>query len=143
MTPWITEELATVDLQDKRLNQRYARILERCFEAPKSSLTGAMKGNAEVVAAMERYPDAPRMPAPGRGASASAGPEAGVGDSRHHGAGLHDQNQTARPRPAQFGNPPGFPGAHPIFGRRSPGAAGNLEHGDFRAGTPPGDHLQP
>jgi len=55
MTPWITEELATVDLQDKRLNQRYARILERCFEAPKSSLTGAMKGNAEVVAAIRFF----------------------------------------------------------------------------------------
>jgi hypothetical protein len=55
MSPWIIEELTTVDLEDKRLDQRYRRILERCFEASQASLTSAMKGNAEVVAAMRFF----------------------------------------------------------------------------------------
>ena len=62
MNAWISQELATVDLGDKRLDKRCQRILERCFNSPQASLCGAMRGCAEVMAA-SRFFDHPNVTA--------------------------------------------------------------------------------
>lgn len=58
MSCWIQEELATANLGDKRLDKRYGRILERLFDSPQSSMSGAMKGWAEVAAASRFFDNA-------------------------------------------------------------------------------------
>ncbi|NBV29204.1 IS4 family transposase [bacterium] len=51
MDNWITEELSSVDLGDKRLDQRYAILLERFEAKPSLSIPGACKGWTETQAA--------------------------------------------------------------------------------------------
>jgi hypothetical protein len=51
MDNWITEELSTADLGDKRLNQRCALLLERFESKPSLSIPGSCKGWAETQAA--------------------------------------------------------------------------------------------
>ena len=51
MNGWISEELYGVNLGDKRLNERYALLLERLQDQPNLSIPGACKGWAETQAA--------------------------------------------------------------------------------------------
>lgn len=54
-TEWIEEELAGIDLGDRRLNQRCKRILERFSADPQASINGACQGWAETHAAYQFF----------------------------------------------------------------------------------------
>jgi Transposase DNA-binding/Transposase Tn5 dimerisation domain len=49
--PWVIEEMATADLQDKRLNQRLEMILSQLAAHPTASIPAACGGFAEMTAA--------------------------------------------------------------------------------------------
>jgi len=51
MQEWITEEIQGVDLGDKRLNKRFAIILDRLSAKPNVSIPAACKGLNETIAA--------------------------------------------------------------------------------------------
>ena len=51
LAPWVTEEMATADLNDKRLNERLRVILSQLAAHPTASLPAACGGYAEVTAA--------------------------------------------------------------------------------------------
>ena len=51
MPPWFTEELSTAALEDKRLNERFAEILEALGKSPHASIPAALGGRAELKAA--------------------------------------------------------------------------------------------
>ena len=48
---WFTEELATANLNDKRLNDRFGEILEAFSNRPNASIPEALGGRAELEAA--------------------------------------------------------------------------------------------
>ena len=48
---WFTEELETTNLGDKRLNERFAQILEALGNSPSASIPAALGGRAELEAA--------------------------------------------------------------------------------------------
>jgi hypothetical protein len=50
-TPWLTKELETADLEDKRLNERFTEILEAFANSPNASIPAALGGRAELKAA--------------------------------------------------------------------------------------------
>jgi hypothetical protein len=52
---WIEDELADVDLGDRRLNRRCIRILERFAADPQASINGACHGWAETHAAYQFF----------------------------------------------------------------------------------------
>ena len=54
-TEWIVEEMAGVDLGDKRLNKRCKRVLERLAADPQASINGACHGWAETHAAYQFF----------------------------------------------------------------------------------------
>jgi hypothetical protein len=54
-TEWIEEELAGIDLGDRRLNRRCKRILERFSADPQASVNGARRGWAETHAAYQFF----------------------------------------------------------------------------------------
>jgi hypothetical protein len=47
---WITDELVTAELGDKRLNERFGSILEAFAERPTASIPAALGGCAELEA---------------------------------------------------------------------------------------------
>ena len=50
-TPWVIEETKTVDLEDKRLNDRFGIILDQLAGQPTLSIPAACGGYAETMAA--------------------------------------------------------------------------------------------
>ena len=50
-TTWITNELTTASLDDKRLNERFADVLEDFCNSPNASIPAALGGRAELKAA--------------------------------------------------------------------------------------------
>ncbi len=60
MSPWIGDELATVDLGDKRLNGRMGILLDRIGSQPERSIPAACRGWAETQAAY-RFFDNPSV----------------------------------------------------------------------------------
>lgn len=48
---WIKDEVMGVDLKDKRLNSRFANVLDRLAGQPNASIPASCNGNAEMVAA--------------------------------------------------------------------------------------------
>ena len=48
---WITNELKTVNLKDRRLNHRFSKILNVLSERPNVSLPAACGGHTETMAA--------------------------------------------------------------------------------------------
>lgn len=55
IAPWAREEMATADLQDKRLNKRLTRLLSDLSERPVASIPAACGGHAETVAAYRLF----------------------------------------------------------------------------------------
>ena len=51
LAPWVIEETKDVDLQDKRLNDRLAVILNQLAGHPTASIPAACGGYAEMMAA--------------------------------------------------------------------------------------------
>ena len=51
MAPWISEELAAIDLGDKRLNDRSVKLLSALAENPQASIPAVCGGWAETQAA--------------------------------------------------------------------------------------------
>lgn len=51
MKDWIIEELATLDLSDKRLDSRFSLVLERLSEKPTASIPAACNSWTETIAA--------------------------------------------------------------------------------------------
>ena len=51
MQSWIASELDGVDLNDKRLNKRFAMILDRLSSKPNVSIPAACNGWSETLAA--------------------------------------------------------------------------------------------
>ncbi len=51
LAPWVIEELMDGDLQDKRLNDRFAVILDQLAGQPNASIPAACAGHAEMTAA--------------------------------------------------------------------------------------------
>ena len=51
VSPWVKEELATANLQDKRLNDLFRELLTSWSERPRASIAAACGGNAEMTAA--------------------------------------------------------------------------------------------
>ena len=51
LAPWVVEETATVDLRDKRLNERLQLILSHFSAHPTASIPAASGGYAEMTAA--------------------------------------------------------------------------------------------
>ncbi len=51
IAPWITDEMKTVALPDKRLNQRLQLVLSQLAAHPTASIPAACGGRAEMVAA--------------------------------------------------------------------------------------------
>jgi len=51
IAPWAMKEMATADLQDKRLNERLTHILSDLAERPVASIPAACGGHSETVAA--------------------------------------------------------------------------------------------
>src|SRR5258708_39066776 len=50
MQSWVEDELQTVDLGDRRLNQRYARLLDQMSSKPNESIPAACGGWADIQA---------------------------------------------------------------------------------------------
>ena len=55
MTPWVCEEMKTVQLKDKRLDDRLAEVLSALGGRPTASLPAALGGNAELAAAYRLF----------------------------------------------------------------------------------------
>ena len=51
LAPWVTEEVKDVDLQDRRLNDRFAVLLDQLAGHPTASIPAACGGHAEMRAA--------------------------------------------------------------------------------------------
>ena len=51
LAPWVTEEVKDADLQDKRLNDRLAVVLDQLAGHPTASIPAACGGYAESMAA--------------------------------------------------------------------------------------------
>jgi len=51
LAPWALEEMRTVDLRDKRLNDRATKILSDLGQRPTASIPAACGGYAETAAA--------------------------------------------------------------------------------------------
>src|SRR5580700_10339908 len=60
MQSWVTEELDSADLGDKRLNARYRLILDRLSLKPSLKFTAACNGRNEVEAAY-KFVNHPRI----------------------------------------------------------------------------------
>lgn len=58
LAPWALEEMASVDLQDQRLNRRLIRILSDLGERPTASIPAACGGFAELAAAYRLFDNA-------------------------------------------------------------------------------------
>jgi hypothetical protein len=50
VSEWVTAEMETADLGDKRLHNRLLRVLQRMFDSPVASLKAACRGWAETIA---------------------------------------------------------------------------------------------
>src|SRR3989339_558503 len=48
---WVVDEVKTADLNDKRLNRRFAEVLSQLAARPTASIPAACGGRAEMVAA--------------------------------------------------------------------------------------------
>lgn len=55
VTPWVTSEMETADLKDKRLNDRLREVLSQLGERPTSSIPAACGGHAEMTAAYRLF----------------------------------------------------------------------------------------
>jgi hypothetical protein len=55
LAPWVVEEMAAVDLNDKRLNNRLRLVLSQLAAHPTASLPAACGGYAEVTAAYRLF----------------------------------------------------------------------------------------
>jgi beta-glucosidase-like glycosyl hydrolase len=62
-TPWFTEELETVSLDDKRLDERLAETLEALGNSPNASIPAALGGRAELKAAYRFFDNEKVTPA--------------------------------------------------------------------------------
>jgi len=62
MSSWVEEEMATLDLGDRRLNQRQRLLLERMLSQPGASLPAVSRGWTETAAAY-RFFDNPKVTA--------------------------------------------------------------------------------
>jgi len=51
LAPWVTDEVKTAKLNDKRLNERLAEVLSQLAARPTASIPAACGGRAEMVAA--------------------------------------------------------------------------------------------
>ena len=51
LASWVTEEVKDVDLQDKRLNDRFAVVLDQLAGHPTASIPAACGGSTEMRAA--------------------------------------------------------------------------------------------
>lgn len=51
VTPWVTEEMKTADLDDKRLNERLKIVLSQLASQPRASIPQACGGRSEFTAA--------------------------------------------------------------------------------------------
>ncbi|MHB9049999.1 MAG: IS4/Tn5 family transposase DNA-binding protein, partial [Pirellulales bacterium] len=60
LAPWAKEEMATVDLNDERLNRRLAMVLSDLGERPTTSIPAACGGHAEMTAAYRLF-DNPKV----------------------------------------------------------------------------------
>jgi hypothetical protein len=50
LAPWVVDEMKTVDLKDKRLNQRLTEVLSQLGGHPAASIPAACGGHAEMTA---------------------------------------------------------------------------------------------
>ena len=50
LEPWVMDEMKTVDLKDKRLNDRLGEVLSQLAGQPTASIPGACGGYAETAA---------------------------------------------------------------------------------------------
>src|SRR2546422_761519 len=55
LAPWVTNEMKTVDLKDKRLNSRLAEVLSQFAEHPTASIPAACGGHAEMAGAYRLF----------------------------------------------------------------------------------------
>jgi hypothetical protein len=55
LAPWVIEEMKTVDLFDKRLNERLRTVLSQLAARPTASIPAACGGNAEMTAAYRLF----------------------------------------------------------------------------------------
>ena len=62
IAPWAREEMATAQLQDKRLNERLSRLLSDLGDRPMASIPAACSGHTEMTAAY-RFFDNPKVTA--------------------------------------------------------------------------------
>ena len=53
--PWVVDEMKTVDLKDKRLNQRLTEVLSQLGGHPAASIPAACGGHAEMTAAYRLF----------------------------------------------------------------------------------------
>ena len=60
LAPWVIEEMKNADLQDKRLNDRLAAVLNQLAGHPNASIPAAAGGCAEMMAAY-RFFDNPKV----------------------------------------------------------------------------------
>ncbi|MCH8992322.1 MAG: transposase, partial [Acidobacteria bacterium] len=51
VSPWVLDEMKTVDLKDKRLNKRLTEVLSQLGGQPTASIPAACGGYAETTAA--------------------------------------------------------------------------------------------
>jgi hypothetical protein len=63
MPPWITAELTTSSLEDKRLNERFIEIVEAFGNTPNASIPAALGGRAELKAAYRFFDNEKVTPA--------------------------------------------------------------------------------
>lgn len=54
-SPWVQDEMKTVDLHDKRLNRRLGEVLSQLAEHPTASIPAAWGGYAEMTAAYRLF----------------------------------------------------------------------------------------
>jgi hypothetical protein len=55
LASWVIEEMKSVDLSDKRLNERLRTVLSQLAERPTASIPAACGGNAEMTAAYRLF----------------------------------------------------------------------------------------
>jgi hypothetical protein len=55
LAPWVMDEMKTVDLKDKRLNDRLGEVLSQLAGQPTASIPGACGGYAETAAAYRLF----------------------------------------------------------------------------------------
>ena len=53
--PWVSEEIGSVDLKDKRLNKRLMAVLSQLGGHPTDSISAACGGYAEMAAAYRLF----------------------------------------------------------------------------------------